>query len=212
MTWQLFSSDLPFLNEITVFQVKTKGEVALSYAPLGTASFALISMIITIYIAAKARKISSEQKRIAQDKLDLDLLDKRYNVVRSYIDFFKYLVNCPQDKDDIITQKIKFEQNYLYFDIFFPEKYKNLFVDSREILRVLAKHRVDAIGNQYYNSDHFDELENSISKTYNYLTEMRILLKEYSPNFIRYPPTSSPASLDKPQPTAPAVDQSPPTP
>jgi membrane protein implicated in regulation of membrane protease activity len=105
MTWHVFSPDLLFLNKITIFQVKTSWEVALSYAPLATVFFALMSMLITLYIAAEARKISNEQKRIAQEKLELDLLDKRYKIIRSYIDFFSYLINNPQDGDEIKNKK-----------------------------------------------------------------------------------------------------------
>lgn len=93
MTWELHSSDLPFLNDITVSQIKSSYlECFLPYAPLLSAIFSFASIFITLKIANRAREISIEQKKIATDKYDLDMFEKRLEIYQSIYFIYNKIV------------------------------------------------------------------------------------------------------------------------
>ncbi|MFT8723460.1 MAG: hypothetical protein ABF759_12945, partial [Acetobacter malorum] len=78
MTWQLFSPDLPFLQAMTVRQVHHGfWDSVQPYLPLVTAiitgTVSSIGILITYNLANKARQIAEEQKKINQNKLDIDI-------------------------------------------------------------------------------------------------------------------------------------------
>lgn len=92
VTWQLQSSDFPILNQITISQVRHGfWENVIAWAPAVGAACSLVGIFITYRIAKKAREISSEQKRIAQNKFDLDLFEKRLAVYHAAFDSFNIL-------------------------------------------------------------------------------------------------------------------------
>ncbi|MFT9145374.1 MAG: hypothetical protein ABF471_11865, partial [Acetobacter orientalis] len=89
MTWQLFSPDLPFLQEITIKQVHHGfWDSVQPYLPLITAiitgTVSSIGILITYNLANKARQIAEEQKKIASTKLNIDIFDKRFDLFNSY--------------------------------------------------------------------------------------------------------------------------------
>lgn len=105
MTWQLFSPDLPFLNQITVSQERHGvWENLLPYAPFVSACCAAVSIFVAFRIALKAQSISTEQKKIAEDKLYLDLFLKRFDAFQVYSEFFSKFISVDyKEKQQIVS-------------------------------------------------------------------------------------------------------------
>lgn len=233
MTWQLFSPDLPFLNQITVSQVKYGfWENAITYAPVISATCSLVGIVITYRIAQKAREISSEQKRIAQNKFDVDLFEKRFDVYFAIFDLYNitftrktYIIDFKDadfndlNKDFYENIKIISSGEFLFEnDDLKPivEIYKNitvaftLFIATRNFSvhgKVLDKLYTPEEAEIFYNN--FKEKWKKIYKNtlrkiiFKYLPENALL----PPNQRRSNPTARPTSPDTPPPTAPEADQ-----
>lgn len=128
MTWQLFSPDLPFLNEIKVSQSRNGLlEQMLPYAPALSALFSLVGIIITSIIAAKARAISAEQKKIAEDKLALDVFDKRATGIKGLIALRNLFGNVINKKNAQKSKEKKWDENKIesYINDLSNNFYKN---------------------------------------------------------------------------------------
>lgn len=132
MTWQLSSPDLPFLNHITVVQLKHGVlEHLLPLAPF-------ISVGATVWIAYQARKITLEQKRIAQKKLDLDLFIKRMEIY----DVFARNISLMTSRKDISDEKLSEswvnlkESLYKSRLLLLSESYSDLIFISNKITKI----------------------------------------------------------------------------
>ncbi|MFT8555511.1 MAG: hypothetical protein ABF697_09410 [Zymomonas mobilis] len=86
MSWKIFSPDCPLLSSISIYQTYDSFAGSITpYAPLASAFFSAVSIFFAYLIASKARSISAEQKKIAAQKLDLDIFDKRYAGIKGLI-------------------------------------------------------------------------------------------------------------------------------
>lgn len=224
MTWQLFSPDLPFLNQITVVQEKHGfWECFLPYAPLVTAVISavisIIAICVTYYVARKAREITTEQKaiaaqakQIAQDKFDLDLFDKRYSVIAAYNCLFQEIGKPLLEKDSIRQSLVDFQSKYIYFPAMFNEEDENLLNSAMGSMMVCVNFRIKNLDKSKFSQQLRDEFDILYEKSSDLIDEVRELLVKYSsPAMKRIPAVTSsttrPASPDTPPPTAPTADQ-----
>ncbi|MFT9063279.1 MAG: hypothetical protein ABF430_05690 [Acetobacter persici] len=81
----------PLVGSILLKQDMSFWDQAQPYLPILTAIVSFVGICITYSIALKARKIADEQKIIAQEKLDTDIFDKRFNVFQNLIDAYNTL-------------------------------------------------------------------------------------------------------------------------
>ncbi|GBR20238.1 hypothetical protein [Gluconobacter japonicus] len=104
------------------------------YAPLASAFFSAVSIFFAYLIASKARSISAEQKKIAAQKLDLDIFDKRYAGIKGLIslkNLFSEVVNkYSYNISDKNTDKMNSTDVYNYISDL-SKKYNDLY---REIM------------------------------------------------------------------------------
>lgn len=216
MTWELHSPDLPFLNDITIVQVKHGFfEHSLSYAPFLSTLFAIISTGVALWIAAQARKISNEQKIIAQNKLEFDLFDRRNEILSTHLNcFLKISHNEFEDEESVYKIMSELYDIQLLTAFLFKNPYRDYIGEVRKTITTMAGIKIRMINktNSKKEVEIFEEIK---SNAPNYIKKIDTTMSAYTPDFIndKIPTaTTSPASPDKPQPTAPAADQSPPTP
>lgn len=216
MTWELHSPDLPFLNEITIVQVKHGFfEHCLAYSPFFSAICALIGTGAALWIAAQARKISNEQKIIAQNKLEFDLFDRRNEILSTHYNCFVKMCNNEFESTDSINKTISEIYDIQFLTVFlFKKPYLNYIEDLRNSITEMAKIKIKILNKT--NSQKDIEIFNKIKlNAPHFIVNIESSMRAYTPDFISNKTpisTASPASPDKPQPTAPTTDQSPPTP
>ncbi|MCG4258028.1 hypothetical protein [Acetobacter senegalensis] len=186
MTWQLFSPDLPFLNQITVSQVKNGFWECIS--PYTTFVGTLISVSAAVLIAREARKITAEQKRIAQEKLDLDLFDKRYKIINGYNKYYSTLLSKVLTINDIQAAKTEFHVDYIFFKVFFQDKYKEFFVSARKNLYKLSDFREGNLDRRQFTKEQRKEFASLARNTSPSIFKIRDILNIYSPLFVKLPP------------------------
>lgn len=215
MTWQLFSPDLPFLNQITVSQhLPSFWDNPLPYIPALGAVISVIGVGITAWLAKLARGIAIEQKKIAKDKFDIDLFNKRIEIYQSFIKMYNFLVTRNySDQSELEQEHI----NLLHAlscarFLFSPDDIKK-FKFYQEQIRLLYKIRKDE-----KNIDHFREVESKAWIKFHalgmdfmnkYNEELRDIIKKYLPDVLSEQfslidsTTSSPEAHQAPQPTGP---------
>ncbi|MGF1276667.1 hypothetical protein [Acetobacter pasteurianus] len=216
MTWQLFSPDLPFLNQITVSQIKYGfWENAVTYAPVISAACSLFGIVITYMIARKAREISSEQKQIAQNKLDMEVFEKRFSVCLSFKKFYLKTIS-PNIEDYKYFPKLieEIETETLMVNILFLEPDVEIIEKIKYDLIELFNFRIDHtnINDIFKNPEVYDNYEKLRKNAKEGLDKLHSILRYYSPEFVKTLPrnklsTAHPASPDTPPPAAPAADQ-----
>lgn len=177
---------MPFLNQITISQEKHGIiENILPYAPLiGT----IVSAGVAIWIAKEARQISAEQKRIAQEKLDLDLFDKRYRIVTAYNKLLSKSLQPILTVEKIQEYITEFQEDYIFYSIFFKKEHWIYFENSKHFLYSLMSFREDHLNrNEYTDSEsrHFESLLNLPS---NNIPQIRKTLSEYTPSCLQHLP------------------------
>lgn len=84
-------NDNPLVGSILLKDGVSLWDQLQPYLPVLTAIVSLGGIAITYSIAKKAREIAEEQKIIAQDKLDIDIFDKRFKVFQSLTDLYNTL-------------------------------------------------------------------------------------------------------------------------
>lgn len=216
MTWELHSPDLPFLNEITIVQVK-RGffEHCLVYAPFFSAICALIGTGTALWIASQARKISNEQKIVAQNKLEYDLFDRRNEILSKHLNCFMKIIHT-DFKDSKIIDNIMSElyDIQLITAYLFKQPYLSYIRDVGEVISKIADIKDKEILH-VISEDEINYLIAIKANSFHYIKKIEVSMDAYTPDFIsNKTPISkhSPASPDTPQPAAPTADQSPPTP
>lgn len=217
MTWELHSPDLPFLSEITVTQVKHGfWENALLYSPLLSAGFALIGTCAAFWIGTQARRISNEQRIIAENKLQLDLFDRRNKIISVFFEsIMKISYNSFKKKEEIDCIIDNLYEVQVLAAFLFKEEYLSSLSGARSEITKLASLKIKKINNKEPTPNIDQDIDDLKKSMMTHIDALGEIMKIYTPEFINTKiPTSraSPASPDKPQPAAPAADQSPPTP
>jgi hypothetical protein len=216
MTWEFHSPDLPFLNGITIVQAK-RGffEHCLAYAPFFSAICALIGTGAALWIAAQARKISNEQKIIAQNKLEFDLFDRRNEILSTHLNCFLKISHNEFETEESVDKIMSELYDIQLLAVFlFKKPYLDYIVEVRKAISSMADMKIRIINK--VNSEKDLENFNKIKlDTATYINKINVSMRAYTPDFISNKTpisTTSPASPDTPQPAAPEADQSPPTP
>lgn len=216
MTWQLFSPDLPFLQEMTIKQVHHGFWDNLQpYLPLAaaiiTGTLSTIGILVTCNLAKKARDISEEQKKIAECKLQLDSFDKRFYVFDSYREFYAELISKDYDNDKQIFESFtQFHSTHLQSHFLFPKEdsdaFDNVWNDLDKLSSFRGKNK--KINIDTYSKDDYIEYRDSFFKNYE---KLRGIFENYAPVFLRenlnHITTTSRASRPEPQPAAPEQAQ-----
>lgn len=211
MTWQLFSPDLPFLQEMTITQVHHGIlEHIIASAPILAVVTSICGAGVALYVAKLARNIASEQKEIAKNKLDFDLFDKRLEIFNTF--FEKATILCHKkfkDEEEIIT----ISKDLIRVSSRIP------FLFNQEASEVLSKTRENLIKivnlRKRQTIDTSISIQNEINKITEEFTNINLpditkVMISYTPIFIyenRLLPTTSPASHPKSQPAAPEQAQ-----
>ncbi|WP_395494518.1 hypothetical protein [Acetobacter sp. KSO5] len=212
MTWQLFSPDLPFLNQITVFQVRHGiwENIVASAPALGVAA-SIFSAGVALYVAKLARNIASEQKEIAKNKLDLDLFDKRLEIFNSFFNNggeicfkkFKTEENLQEVAQDLINSFSK-------VPFLFNEKETGILSKARENLILIASIKRSQIKEKGETEETKEIISKSTTFTNTDLIDISNIMISCTPTFIyegRSLPKKTPAINPIPQPTAPEQAQ-----
>lgn len=219
MTWQLFSPDLPFLNQITVSQhLSSFWDNPLPYVPAIGAAISVLGVGVTAWLANLARGVAIEQKKIAKDKFDIDLFNKRIEIYQSFLKMYNFLVSRNYSEQSELEQE---HINLLYAlscarFLFSPndiEKFKFYQEEMKKMYNIRK------------NKKNIDDFRSSKSKELTefniiganfmdkYHVELRVIIKKYLPSVLSEQfsqidaSTVSPASHPEPQPTAPEQSQ-----
>lgn len=147
MTLQLYSQDLPYLNQVEITQVRNGFfENILPYAPLfGT----IISVMAAIWIAQKAREITADQKRIAQDKLDFDIFEKRFAIINSLAEMYN-LLNHARNDDELKNVRSLFMTYYIKSELSI-----SIFEKSDSKIIISTSDKLNKMFSMYYASKNF---------------------------------------------------------
>lgn len=205
MTWELHSPDLPFLNEITVIQNKHGfWENISSYAPVLSAFFALISLFVTLWIAKEARKIASDQKNIAQNKLDYDLFSKKGEIITIFFNsMVKIYHNEFHKTEDITSVMDELYGTQVFAAFFFKDSYLESLSKVRSSISSMATLKTSLIKDpkSIQLRNQIVMLKNDFEKN---IELLNVIMTDFTPEFIRNRiliSKAAPASPDKPQPT-----------
>ncbi|NHO42797.1 hypothetical protein GOB83_11505 [Acetobacter fabarum] len=210
-------SDNPLTGTIILKQGQTAWEQIAPYLPVLTALVSVVGIGMTCLLANRAREIATQQKKIAEDKLEIDAFDKIYNVVLAYDKFFTILLTPALTKQDIKSGSQDFLVYSTYYHIFFSNNLHHIFRKTSYLLSKLADFRDENLDFELYSAKKVAIYDEKVEEINEELRKIKHILKIFLPDILKrksYPPISTifPASPDKPQPTAPATDQSPPTP
>lgn len=188
-------------------------------APVISFLCSVFSIGVALYVAHRARQLTQQQRdiaeqgrQIAQDKLDLDVFDKRYKVISCYNKLFaKSAMPIIERKlsQEIITE---FQEGYIFYKALFHIDDYVFFENAKSSLYQLMTFR-----EEHNNRDHFfDKDEEQFEELYDecsiHIKILRDLIIQYSPSSLTQLPhraitTTSPASHPAPQPTAPEQAQ-----
>ncbi|GAN61582.1 hypothetical protein ACI01nite_25250 [Acetobacter cibinongensis] len=198
MTWQLFSPDLPFLNQITVSQEKHGvWEHILPYAPLITAvisaGISTAGIIVTFNLALKARLISEQQKKIAQTKLEVDVFDKRFDVFNAYQEYYnKIVANEYKEKNEITNDLLIFQALYERSIFLFSFDDFEILNNPKDILHKMTLYRLERFDEDF---DEDPEWEAMNCDFHEKNATMALLLKQYAPKIMSERAMSSTTDL-----------------
>lgn len=121
MTWQLFRSMLSFLSSVC-------------------------SIVVALYIAYRARQLTQQQRdiaeqgrRIAQDKLEMDIFERKFKIYLTYAEFFSNLTDPTIETHESLNKCVhKYFLNKSNREIFFEgedlEKIKKIGSNLEELL------------------------------------------------------------------------------
>ncbi|MFT8471180.1 hypothetical protein [Acetobacter persici] len=190
MTWQLFSPDLPFLQEMTIKQVHYGfWESIQPYLPLAAAVIAgtlsTIGIFVTCNLAKKARDISEEQKKIAECKLQLDSFDKRFYVFNSYKEFYTELISKNYDNEaKLLESYTKFHSIHQQSSFLFPTNISVALEDLWDTLHGITDFRVDKdkMTIEVLSLPDFKNFQNDFLRKYKTIREA---FEHYVPSFLR---------------------------
>lgn len=210
-------SDNPLTGTIILKQGQTAWEQIAPYLPVLTALVSVVGIGMTCLLANRAREIATQQKKIAEDKLAIDAFDKIYNVIQAYDKFFALLLTPELTADEIKKGAQEFLLYSGYYHIFFEDDCHYIFDCAGKLLSQFADYRELNLNLRKFQPDELSVFQIKTQKITCELGKLRYLLIVFIPDVLKkksLTPISTifPASPDKPQPTAPATDQSPPTP
>lgn len=213
---------LPNLDKITVpdlIVVAPPSGILSWIAPCVSFICAIAGTYAAWRIGSKAREITNQQKdiaaqskKIAQDKLELDIFDKRYAVINAYEKLYAKCQVPILTISDIQNYVTEFQEKHTYFSILFSKDDYKMFIESRRNLYELMRFR-NANKNQDIYSKNLKEKYASLNELCRGdILNLRNILLKYSPDLLKRVPTSGspttrPASPDTPPPTAPEADQ-----
>lgn len=190
----------------------------------------ILPILATLYVAQQARLIAQKSKDISEEKFDIDLFEKRHESIRSIIEMYNSMVFI--GTEDIKSISSKFHESLMHVQI----GYCLFQIEDVAVLRKLVKYlnhmfhilyksekftksMYDGYNKKTYTPEESKEIFDEIRSKYKHLkkNELGKLVRKYCPSVTRRVPnsslaTTSPASPGKPQPAAPAADQSPPKP
>lgn len=207
---------LPNLDKITVpdLIVVTPPSATFNWV---TPAVSLICAVAGAYaawrIGSKAREITAQQrdiaaqaKQIAQDKLDLDLFEKRYNIIFAYNNIFQKSRQKELTKNEIVDSIIEFQGKFMYFPAIFNKDDLKTLTCAQDYIVKIFKVRLKYLIKDGSSSENENELSKLYEELKPYLAGVRNLLIKYSTDSMKripitYLSTTRPASSDKPQPT-----------
>lgn len=216
MTWQLFSPDLPFLNQITVSQhLSSFWDNPLPYVPAIGAVISALGIVVTAWLAQLARGVAKEQKKIAKDKLDIDLFNKRIEVYQSFMKMYNFLASRNfTENSEIEKEKIDLLSS-LSFARFI---YSSADIDRFEVLRMKIEKsyqirkkekNIDSLKSDLKKRNIYTDLSKNLHDFKDiYAPELRSIIKKYLPDVLDEQfkrldnSTTSPASHPELPPTA----------
>ncbi|WP_156475260.1 hypothetical protein [Acetobacter malorum] len=208
MTWQLFSPDLPFLQEMTIKQVHHGfWDNVQPYLPLAaaiiTGSLSTIGIVVTCNLANKARQIAEEQKKIAGTKLNIDIFDKRFDLFNSYSIYFgKFLTKNYENQGECWEDFSNINNDHEKTAFLFNGEDAEYFDAVYEVLSEYHEYRLGFLQASSVNEGKAKKFLNDFNEKY---YELYVRFCKYVPDImVSRPsvPTISPGSRPEPQPTA----------
>lgn len=147
-------------------------------------------------IAGKARELATQQKNIAQSKLETDTFNLRFDVYNCYCSFFSNLLTKNYSSvGECWADFNSFAETHRKSLFLFPKEYKKIFDDLYSSLDTLHSIRLDALDTVGvdHTSKNYEENQ-KLFQTSRY--ELQKLMKEYMPDILRYPVTSKTLDLE----------------
>lgn len=219
MTWQLFSPDLPFLNQITVSQnLPSFWDNPLPYVPAIGAAISVLGVGVTACLANLARGVAIEQKKIAKDKFDIDLFNKRIEIYQSFLKMYNFLVSRNYSEQSELEQE--------HIDLLYALSCARFLFSPNDIKKFkFYQIEIKKMYNIRKNEKNIDDFKRSKSKDLTkfniiatdfmnkYNVELRAIIEKYLPSVLSEQfsqidaSTVFLASPDTPPPAAPEADQ-----
>ncbi|KAA8384040.1 hypothetical protein FOH24_07700 [Acetobacter tropicalis] len=206
MTWQIKSTNLPYLNDIFITEIDAKYfHSLLPYAPLFSFLAACVTLASTWILTHKTHKI-------AKEKLDLDLFIKRFSIYESFVSSIEAMLSRKNNKDIDISKYWLSSREAMHKSILLLSKnsYLDLHHIQNNITNLYNKKYKRGTGGKRTEDTEYEKLRNIV------LADRKILNKifkqytiemsfEKDQRFFNSSKTTitSPASDPEPQPTGP---------